>query len=594
MKSNVFLLIAILTAVSGFAQPLNVYNRTTISLDGAWHYLIDPMETGYYDYRFEPKPDGFFLNQKVKNKTELIEYDFSAAPVLQVPGDWNSQNSELLWYEGTIWYEKDFEYRKTDGKRLFLHFGAVNYEAHVYVNGQKVGEHIGGFTPFSFEITGLVNDGNNFIVVKVNNVRRLDGIPTVNSDWWNYGGITRSVSLVETPKTYIQDYSIRLEKGKMQEISGYVQLSDAGERIVTIQIPELQFKQSYKTNKEGVAKISFTKKLDLWSPENPKLYDVEFAVEEDVLTDQIGFRTIETRGQDILLNGKPVFLRGTCVHEENPLRGGRAYSVEDARLLLGWAKEMGCNFVRLAHYTHNENMIREAEKMGIMVWSEIPLYWTIQWQIPSVFDNAKNQFTEMFNRDKNRAAVILWSLANETPLGDARLQFLTNYAKYIRSLDDSRLLTAALEIHTDASDPNTIIINDPLGEQLDVLGCNEYLGWYGDALPAQSSSKTWKTIYDKPLIMSEFGAGALAGKHGTKTDRWTEEFQASFFEENLAMLKKIPFLRGTTPWILVDFRSPKRPLTGIQDYYNRKGLISEKGEKKQAFNTMKAFYNDKN
>jgi beta-glucuronidase len=222
------------------------------------------------------------------------------------------------------------------------------------------------------------------------------------------------------------------------------------------------------------------------------------------------------------------------------------------------------------------------------------LYWTIQWQIPAVFDNAKNQFTEMFQRDKNRAAVILWSLANETPLSDARLQFLTNYAKYIRSLDDTRLLTAALEIHTEAADPNTIIVNDPLGESLDVLGCNEYLGWYGEALPPASAAKTWKTIYNKPLIMSEFGAGALAGKHGEKTDRWTEEFQASFFEENIAMLKKIPFLRGTTPWILVDFRSPKRPLTGIQDYYNRKGLISEKGEKKQAFFLMKQFYNDKN
>ncbi len=327
-------------------------------------------------------------------------------------------------------------------------------------------------------------------------------------------------------------------------------------------------------------------------PENPKLYDVNIASGDDSITDKIGFRTIETKGQDILLNGKSIFLRGVCIHEEAAYRGGRAHSLEDARQLLGWAKEMGCNFVRLSHYTHNEYMIREAERMGILLWAEIPLYWTIQFENPAVLTNAKNQFTEMFNKDKNRAAVIIWALANETPVGDARLSFLRNYGEYIRGLDQARLISAAMDTHGGGDEPNTIVMNDPLGEILDVLGCNEYYGWYS-GLPDKSTLLTWKTIYDKPLIVSEFGGGAVYGKHGDKLERWTEEYQEYFFEENLKMLEKIPFLRGTTPWILMDFRSARRPLTGIQDYYNRKGVISDQGQKKKAFYTIQNYYRHK-
>ena len=570
---------------------INTYNRPYISLDGQWQIIIDPMETGYYDYRFLPKSNGFFENAKVQNKTELLEYDFDTADRVNVPGDWNSQKPELLWYEGTVWYKKSFDYRKSD-KRVFLHFGAVNYEAKVYLNGKKLGEHIGGFTPFSFEVTDLVRNGENFVVVKVDNTRRREAVPTVNSDWWNYGGITRSVCLVETPQTYIQDFFIQTAKGQSKSIEGYIRLAGASaSQKVMVNIPELKFSQTFQTDASGYAKVNFPLKPELWSPENPKLYDVKISSENDIVNDQIGFRTIEVKGQDILLNGKPVFLRGICIHEEAAYRGGRAHSAEDARVLLGWAKEMGCNFVRLTHYPHNENMIREAERMGILVWSEVPLYWTIQWENPNVLVNAKNQFFEMYHRDKNRAAVILWSLANETPLGEARLKFLSSLAQYVRSMDQTRLLTAALEIHNEANDPNTIIINDPLGEHLDVLGCNEYFGWY-NGLPDKSRTLTWETTYDKPLIMSEFGAGALYGMHGDKLDRWTEEYQEYFFVENLNMLKKIPFLRGTTPWLLMDFRSPKRPLPGIQDYYNRKGVVSDQGGKKKSFYTMQKFYNE--
>jgi beta-glucuronidase len=388
----------------------------------------------------------------------------------------------------------------------------------------------------------------------------------------------------------MQDYFIQLNKGTNDRVSGWVKLKgDHPQQKITIRIPEAKITQTVTTDANGFVEFHFPVALALWSPENPKLYDVIIETETDRVTDQIGFRTIETKGNEILLNGRPIFLRGVAIHEEAPFRSGRAYSREDAATLLGWAKELGCNFVRLAHYPHNENMVRMADRMGLLVWSEIPVYWTILWENPATFANAQNQLDEMIARDRNRAAVVIWSMANETPLGDARLAFLRKLIDRARSLDPTRLISAALERHY--LNETTQMIDDPLGEYLDVLGCNEYVGWY-DGLPAKTDRLTWQTKYAKPLIFSEFGGDAVYGRHGDALARWTEEYQEDLYRRTLNMFAKIPFLRGTCPWILMDFRSPRRTLPGIQDFYNRKGLISNRGERKKAFFVMQQFYRD--
>jgi beta-glucuronidase len=589
------LLIALLTLVPPvWAQQIgliaNTEGRKTVSLNGQWQTIIDPYESGYYNYSYQPSDNGYFKNAKPKSKSDLIEYDFDRSATLNVPGDWNTQSDQLFFYEGTVWYKKSFDYARRPNTRLFVYFGAANYLADVYLNGEKIGRHEGGFTPFNFEITKLVRDTGNFLVVKVDNKRRRDAVPTLMTDWWNYGGLTREVKLVETPPTFVHDYLIQLEKGSRQHVRGWVKL--AGEKLnqtITIRIPEAGVSKTITTDNSGLATIDFNAELKLWSPENPKLYDVSIEAETDQVRDQIGFRTIETRGNDILLNGRPIFLRGVCIHEEAPLRGGRAYSREDAQTLLGWAKELGANFVRLAHYPHNEFMIREADRLGILVWSEIPVYWTIQWENPATLENARHQLGEMIARDKNRAAVVIWSVANETPLSDARLSFLKNLISHAKNLDPSRLMSAAMERHY--INDTTQMIDDPLGEYLDVLGCNEYVGWY-DGLPEKADRLEWRSKYQKPLVMSEFGGDALYGHHGDALTRWTEEYQENIYQHQIAMLKKIPFLRGTSPWILTDFRSPRRPLPNIQDYWNRKGLISNRGEKKKAFYVLQQWYRE--
>lgn len=567
----------------------NVDGRAGASLNGRWQAIVDPYENGYFDYRYQPRADGFFLNQKPKSKGDLVEYDFDASAPLHVPGDWNSQRDELFLYEGTVWYKKSFDYALAPSRRLFLSFGGANYDAKTYLNGKKLGDHTGGFTPFMFEITGAVKAADNFVVIKVDDRRQRDGVPTVNTDWWNYGGLTRDVRLVDVPATFIRDYAIQLAPGSLTEIAGWIQMDGTlARQKLTIAIPEAGITQTVAADDSGYCRFRFPARLTLWSPENPKLYTVRIEAQTDTVVDRIGFRQISTRGTELLLNGAPVFLRGISIHEEAPLRGGRATGPEDARTLLTWAKDMGCNYVRLAHYPHNEYMAREADKMGIMVWAEIPVYWTILWDNPATYALAEQQLSEMISRDKNRASVVIWSVANETPRSDARLTFLRKLIAHARTLDPTRLISAATEL---ISNGDEIILDDPLCNSLDLIGANEYIGWYSGK-PADIMRKKWTSHFDKPLIISEFGADALSGLHGTIDERWTEEYQANLYTQTIGMLRSITFLRGMSPWILVDFRSPRRPLPGIQDFYNRKGLISNTGERKQAYYVLRSFYEE--
>ena len=589
----ILILLAVVMMLQAKETPIigNVINRQAISLNGDWHYLVDVQECGYYGYRREKLRNGFFRNAKPQQPEDLIEYDFDKAETMPIPSDWNTRDERLFFYEGTVWFHRSFNYQPKAGRRTLLYFGAVNYEAVVFVNGQEVGQHVGGFTAFNFDVTGLLKDGENFVTVKVDNKRSRSSVPTLIFDWWNYGGITRDVMLVDVATTYIENYSLQLNRKNTQQLDFSLQLNEkkAGQQIV-LNIPELKVKQTLTTDANGqIAAALKAKKLQLWSPEAPKRYQVELSLNGETLKDEIGFRTIETRGKQLLLNGRPVFLKGISIHEEKPYGGGRANSSDDAHTLLSWAKELGCNFVRLAHYPHNEYMVREAERMGLLVWSEIPVYWTIDWTNDDTYANASHQLNNMIRRDQNRCNVIIWSIANETPHSAERDLFLSRLSKQAHDMDSTRLVSMAMEVLAAANYHNKL--QDNMNQYVDVISFNQYIGWYRDVKDA--AKMTWEIPYDKPVIISEFGGGAKYGLHGAKNQRWTEEFQENLYRENTAMLDKIEGLAGTTPWILKDFRSPRRLLTDVQDYYNRKGLFSDKGEKKKAFYVLKEWYEGK-
>jgi beta-glucuronidase len=454
--------------------------------------------------------------------------------------------------------------------------------------------HLGGFTPFNFEIPpGVLKTKDNYLVVKVDNKRFKDEIPTLNTDWWNYGGITRDVNLVIVPQNFILDYSLQLAKGtassKDKTIDGWVKMNKPVNEPVTIEIPELKLKKTVKSNGDSVGFNFKIPKLQLWSPETPKLYQVIVSSKEDRIDDKIGFRTIEVKGKQIVLNGKPIFLRGICIHEEIPQQGRRAYSKQDALQLLGQAKELNANMVRLAHYPHNENMTRTADSLGILVWSEIPVYWTIEFTNDTVLQKAKIQLNEMITRDHNRASIIIWSVGNETPVNAARTKFMSTLVQTARQWDPSRLVSAALEVH---NVDGVQTIDDPLGQYTDIVSVNEYLGWYG-GLPSNCRTAKWDVKYTKPLFFSETGAEALGGFHGDSLTRWSEEYQEWYYREQVAMMKRMPDnFSGMSPWILNDFRSPRRNNPIYQEGWNNKGLFDHNGNKKKAFYVLKQYYDE--
>jgi len=577
---------------------LNPKARMALNLDGKWNAIVDPYDTGYYNYRHQPfdsAPDprgGFFEDRIPATKSDLVEYSFDHSPTLTVPKDWNSQDSRLQLYEGAVWYRRLFGFSPREGTRIFLHIGAANYESEVYLNSRKVGGHIGGFTPFDIELTGMVKPMGNSLVIRVDNRRHPEGVPTVNTDWWNYGGLTRDVYLFTTPATVLSRYTIGLKPGDPSRIEVSAELDGPQlSQKLAVEIPELHLAAAAQTDSRGhaILELQAPASLARWSPEHPARYEVRLTCASDAVAEKVGFRTIEVRGSDILLNGEPIFLRGICIHEENPIRGGRAYSREDSQLLLGWAKGLNCNYARLAHYPHNENMAEVADELGILLWEEIPVYWTISWENPDTLANARSQLDDLIVRDHNRASVIIWSMANETPVLDARTKFLRQLISDARSLDGTRLVSAAMEVRTAPDNPHRKIVDDPLGEFTDIQSFNEYVGWYDGTLESIPQVE-WAIKYRKPVVISEFGADAVQGLHADNLTRFSEEYQAELYRKTIPMLRRIPELRGMTPWILCDFRSPRRLLPNVEDGWNRKGLIGENGVRKEAFSVLAAFY----
>src|SRR5215470_2957554 len=236
----------------------NIPGRKTLSLNGVWHAIIDPYETGLR---------ARFYENATSETGGPIEYNFERSETLNVPGDWNTQKERLLFYEGPVWYRRTFSYKRSEHTRTFIYFGAANYFTRVYLNGKPLGEHEGGFTPFNFEVTEKITDGENSLVVEVNNARRVNGVPAANTDWWNYGGITRDVLLVDEPEVYVRDYWIQLAKGKQDEIAGWVQLDGGSEaQSVSVEIPEAGVRKTFNTDANGRAEFQIPAKLKLWSP----------------------------------------------------------------------------------------------------------------------------------------------------------------------------------------------------------------------------------------------------------------------------------------------------------------------------------------
>jgi beta-glucuronidase len=596
------LLALVTVSAVGQAEPVlaSADMRESIDLDGPWNWSIDPFRDGLSGFHGGEAAAGHRRYEEIDTtaamRTDIkaiYEYDMDRSPVVHLPQSFVTHSPEMRRYNGLVWYQRHFAAHPRPGERAFLRFGAVDYHAYVYVNGKFVGEHVGGFTPFAFEVTKLLREGQNQITIGADSERSAADVPPVVTDWENYGGVTRPVTLINVPSTYIDDAWIRLSRDG--RIAATVKLDGAAAagREVRVKIPSIGLTLTGRTGTDGTwtGTAPAPRSLHRWSPESPTLYDVRIEAGEDVLKDRVGFRTIEVRGDDILLNGRPIFLRGVNIHaEEFGADPTRAVTPAAARVLLTEAKQgLHANFVRLAHYPHPETMLRAADELGLLVWSEIPVYWQVDFANPKTLETARLMQRESILRDRNRASIILWSVGNETPTNDARNAFLRALVANARSLDDSRLVTAAMFAGRQG---NVQTVDDPLASDLDVISVNTYNGWYTpDPLPSVPAIE-WRSRYAKPLIFSEFGAEALAGYHDDPANphKFSEEFQAEYYRQTLAMASKIPSLRGLAPWIFKDFRSPRRQHPVYQQGWNRKGLVSETGTRKAAFQVLADYY----
>jgi beta-glucuronidase len=577
--------------------------REGTSLDGTWTYSIDPYRDGMAGFHGDPAGRGHARwedidvgEARAADPLALFEYDMDTAPTAEVPASWLTHAPEMRHYQGLVWYQKRFDAEPQPGMRYFVRFGAANYSAEAWLNGKRLGKHDGGFTPFAFEITGLLRESGNRLVVGVDSTHTERTVPPPVTDWETYGGITRTVRIIGVPETYVDDAWVRLTDDGRIAVDVALDGAGAAGAKVDLVIAELSVRRTVRTDADGKARFEVPAPAALrrWSPDNPKLYEVIVSAGADHWRDRVGLRTVKVDGARILLNGEPVFLRGISMHEEeigpDP---ARRITTQGAQLLLATIEEgLGGNFVRLAHYPHDETTLRMADEMGLIVWSEIPVYWRIAWEDPGTLELARRMLAENILRDRNRASIALWSVGNETPESDARNVFMKRLIADVRSLDPHRLVTAAL-INTGHSNEGhpVMVVADSLASEVDVLAINTYNAWYTGDRPADLARFEWRLPAERPLIFSEFGADAKLGlRDSGEPHKFSEDYQAEYYRQTLAMAEKIPTLAGMSPWILKDFRSPRRQLGGVQDGWNRKGLLSETGDPKLAFAVLAEWY----
>lgn len=553
-------------------------SRKKESLNGLWHYAVDQYDTCIRQHWFAERytdQNGF---------TMPVDYSFDEWPTMQLPCCWNTQSEKFELYDGSMVFTRKFRYEAQNKEKVLLKIGAANYICRVFLNQEYLGMHRGGSTPAYFDVTGLLQ-AENRIIIQADSTRRPEQVPTENTDWFNYGGVYRDIELIRLPETYIKRFQIALvSDGAFNKIKVRVRLSEPVNTAAQLRINELGLCAEIPVT-EGAGEAVLEAHPVLWCPENPKLYAVSLSCAGDEVSDEVGFREIRVQGHDILLNGKSIFLRGISAHEES-VPNGKALTDEERLENIRLAKELGCNFMRAAHYPHDERMARLADREGILLWEEIPVYWAIRFTREKTYADARNQLLELIERDWNRASVIIWSVGNENADSDERLAFMKNLADTAHAADENRLVSAACLVSFREN-----AIADRLAEHLDVIGLNEYFGWYTPdfRLLPQLFENSHPT---KPVIVTELGADALPGHHGTITDKGTEECQVYVYEKQVETLRGIDYVRGMTPWILYDFRCPRRTSV-IQGYYNRKGLLNpEKTYKKPAFYVLQRYYQE--
>jgi beta-galactosidase len=539
--------------------------------------------------------------------------DYSGAerwPTVELPHTWNTKDilDDVPGYNrGVGWYRKVFTVPAAcAGKRLVIHFDAAYQVATVWVNGNLVGEHRGGFTPFEFDITNIAIPGKrNIVAVRVDSRWRRD-LPPYDMDYNMMGGLYRPACLIASDKVYIDSTSVTTPVVSRQEAVAAFDVTirnqaetDASLELIT-EILDPDGKQVQRLHSAVTANAGRTLRVRqqtdrlenprLWSPDGPNLYRVVFRLQSaGVVTDQeespLGFRWYRFDPQQgFFLNGSHLKLRGANRMDDYPGLGWAlpaSRQVKDIQLV----KEIGANFLRLAHYPQHPAVLETCDRIGLLVWQEIPFDGEGEQLAPyagarGFAENAKQMLREMIRRDRNHPAVILWSVGNENLNGSSReeweavSQLERELADLARSEDPARPTALAM----DQFDRADLV---GLYDAVDVVGLNIYRGWYGGEIEDVGGilDEVHRKHPSKPLIVSEYGAGMELGRHSENPRRFdfSEEWGRSLHEWYLKQIDARPFVAGSAIWSIFDFGAEKRTTQtiphmnqkGIYDYYRR-------------------------
>ncbi|MFX0069806.1 MAG: beta-glucuronidase [Candidatus Hermodarchaeota archaeon] len=552
--------------------------------------------SGFWDFRFDPNNEGLNTNWSS---------GINESKPIAVPASWNEQFTEGLNFLGPAWYQTFFTVPWVwNNHKIFLRFGSVNYLAEVWLNGENIGSHEGGHLPFEFEISSKLKSQNNCLVVRVDGQLGHDRVPpagrplsypSVNFDFFPYCGIHRPVLLYSVPHDAIKDITVKTSiEDNIGKINVEIECYKEVFGIAKLTLKRNDAEQSIEIpidSKKIVAEIHVSNPL-LWTPDSPNLYNltVELLKENEIFDSyslNIGIRTIEVKGDQLLLNGKPIKLIGFAKHIDFPITG-RGYVpaviIKDYSLM----KWVGANSFRTSHYPYSEQMMDLADKLGFLVIDETPAVGLTfnKDYIERHLTLCKQYTRELITRDKNHPSVIMWSLANEPHSSIRAKEFFRQLYDLAKGLDQTRLVTIV----------GMVGVSDRYFEFFDIVCQNRYYAWYtesgrieeGNELLSQDLDNYYKK-YQKPIIISEFGADTIPGLHSYPPEMFTEEYQVEFIKNYLEVLNSKHYVVGQHIWNMCDFKTPQN-ITRVGGM-NYKGCFTRDRRPKMVAHFLRRLWN---
>lgn len=568
--------------------PTNNNHRLAVGLDGLWQFRV----------------------QLAGDRAEDWHGGFDGGSLAAVPAAFNEQFTDYDTFNhmGVVWYAREFELPPPpcNETRWRLHFGAVNYAAEVFLDGQKIGEHTTGHTPFECPLPPGIRHGSHRVVVRIDcaltpstvpqggfDRAAIPGlsspfVPSVNFDFFPYSGILRPVHLCGEPMKRLTD--VRVLPAEPEGSDGLLEVSatasDPG-ACIRFTVEETGDSAESPPGKTAVLRI---RNPQLWNLGKPNLYHLRAELIEgggvmDSFRRHFGFRSVRIDGDRFLLNGRPVYFQGFGRHEDMPVAGRgfcEAYHVRDVELLR-WC---GGNSFRTAHYPHAPEFLDLADRVGILIIGESPAVS----MIPSVrgqetLDLHIQTVREMIRRDAHHPSVVAWCLANEPH--SHQPEALPYFEK---------VFAAARE--EDSTRPMTIVMcrfpNEKCHHLCDFIGLNAYPGWYGGGAPLAETASYFSGFLDevraitrKPVLMTEFGADALAGLHSLPASLWTEDYQSELIRTLIAVLRSKDYIIGEHLWAFADFHTAQNH---FRTHGNRKGVFTRDRQPKMAAHTLREIW----